>query len=159
MQWYIDNGYLPDFNSPYKYLYNRGNMCEALSGGWNQGYVSGGGGQIVFNANNISLATKSNSSGSWIGITSNNAVDLTNINELKIKLDLNTSTDTKHAYFFATKTKNGYKDSAAANIDLVNGTETGILNVRELTGNYYICFIIRGYGGTSNAAVYEIYGE
>ena len=137
------------------YYYNKGDLCNAVTGGWTK---TGSGGSLAFNTASMTLYV--NTWGIPIDASTINKVDLTNIKTLYFSVKSATSYDVQ-----------GYPRIGVATTSNPNSTEpsqwvtsitlsassaftTISIDVSSLTGSYYIVF--GGYNGDDGPATIEV---
>ena len=126
------------------YLYNAGNQCTDVTGGWIR---YGTGGTVTFNDNNIYLATLQDYSFGTVDTT--NAVDLTGFATLKVTASATNRKYMQGQVSVYTKNAAGKETIAAsANLDSSSTETVTSLDVSGLSGAYYVRIQSSGYNSS-----------
>lgn len=146
------------------YLYNRGDQCTSLTGGWQKFtthddfYATK---DVTFGANYMTMSVgKSNAASFAINKTT---VDLTNYSKITFVLNhTNSSTYDYSTFFISTDNRNLDLMMAAkvASVGLKGGTVNApkTIDISKLTGRYYIVGGVYKEGsGTTTIDLYEVY--
>ena len=137
------------------YYYNKGNLCNAVTGGWTK---TGSGGSLTFNT--ASMTLNANQWHSPIDASTVNKVNLANIKTLYFSVKSATSYDAQGYPRIGVATTSNPNSSVpsqwAASITLSASSAftTISIDVRSLTGSYYIVF--GGVQGDSGPAIIEV---
>ena len=116
------------------YLYNAGNQCTDVTGGWIR---HGTGGKVTFNDNSIYLETLEAYSYGTVDTT--NAIDLTDFATLKVTASVTNRKDMIGEFSVYTKNAAGEEIIAAsANLDSSSTDTVTSLDVSSLSGAYYV---------------------
>lgn len=140
------------FSTARLFLYNKGDKCEAITGGWGTSGYSHRSYSLrnpTFNSTSVTIASNNATNAGAAGTL--NAVDLTDIKSIKI----NFTAVSHYAYVYISNTKANPDSNAAAEVS-ANSKGEYSLNVSSLKGKYYI-FIIT-FGSTqapSTSATYD----
>lgn len=167
LQWYIDNGYLPNPNAPFNYLYDNGNRCIALTGGWLKGFTYGAGGIVSFNSNYMCISNISSAgnyyNSAYVSVVTVNAIDLTNVSKIVVLVEIDCDDD--NGILYVTK-KPSTDDPSTTNVPSANKVffnnkaKRVELDTSSLTGFYNVALSVRGYSGDiTTAYITEIYYE
>lgn len=148
-------------------LYDLGDECAALTGGWIVGYKSGA--AITTKESDNLQITHTISQTSAASYVTNNLINITNMEKLYIHLKgyaIGTPS-TCGFYFQLASTKNTHRETNVisnleigyannANIDVIHS-----LDVNALTGEYYVRWFLDtfGTGRNANYKVYKVWGE
>ena len=137
------------------YLYHQGDLCTAVTGGWTK---TGSGGSLTFNTASMTLTA--NSWGVPIDASTMNAVNLSNIKTLYFSVKSATSYGAQGYPRIGVATTSNPDSSepsqwaASATLGASGAFTTVSIDVRSLTGSYYIVF--GGYQGDDGPAVIEV---
>lgn len=132
------------------YLYNRGDECTEITGGWSTQGDSGG--SITKNSNNVYInCTGVNNKSTYRIIYANDPIDLTDIATLSINVTSRATDGTGSDYYLyiCSKIPSGYSAFnavASAKIESDGVTE---LDVNNIDGEYYIVVGVRIAGVAS----------
>ena len=145
------------------YLYNYGDECGDITGGWESVYIYtegyGNAGSLTKNSNNLQIKASSKSN---IAVRTANKIDLTDYNTIKIKsqcVSNNYNSYVLHACVYSSGNYSAGTSGAAASKSLGYSTEVKefSLDVSELSGFYEICFKLWAYTDVSlNYKVMEV---
>lgn len=141
-----------------RYLYNTGDECTSITGGWSAyAYKQSGASSAVeataptVSRGSSSMTVRHNSS--WEGykhgvVLTNNSVDVTNFSTLSINVTAYTlSASNEGLRLILTKTKgNGFSIIASCSLD---STGVKTVNISSISGNYYVGI----FGGGTNDPV------
>jgi len=125
-----------DINIDFRtYLYNQGDECTSLTGGWIRKYNYDGTGTLTKNATNMQLTCYRRASYGYglISICTNNKIDLTNYSSLNIEF-INESETYRRVELGTTNTKNDSHDYVAKSSDI---TSPWSWDISEITSEYY----------------------
>lgn len=146
-----------------QYLYNDGDQCKALTGGW-QSLATGG--TVTFNESTAYLQT--GAVGDFTHICSVNAVDLTALSELVFRVKTEYAYSANRGYpvvGIATSKNSGISSSsltgytACAKINTAGSFVEVTLDVSSITGKFYILLSLkRGDKGANSITVSKIWG-
>ena len=137
------------------YYYDKGDRCDAVTGGWTK---TGSGGGLTFNTASMTL----NASG-WhtaVDASTVNTVSLANIKTLYFSVKSATSYSTQGYPRIGVATTSNPDPSepsqwvASIELSASSAFQTISIDVRSLTGSYYIVF--GGYQGDSGPATIEV---
>lgn len=147
------------------YLYNEGDECTSVTGGWSKGLGKPPSWTWDVNEGTITKETSDikiqGGSNSWTDIATNVKVDIHQYSKLKIIYDINMNNNSGNRFF------GGYGSTRRANEMIYNNTiKYGIdvnneCNITGLSENeYYICFALYiGGGSTSYVKIKKIWLE
>lgn len=140
------------FSTARLFLYNKGDKCEAITGGWGTSGYSHRSYSLrnpTFNSTSVTIASNNATNAGAVGTL--NAVDLTDIKTIKI----NFTAVSHYAYVYISNTKANPDSNAAAEVSANYKGEYN-LNVSSLKGNYYIFIITFGSTQAPNtSATYD----
>jgi hypothetical protein len=149
------------------YLYNAGDECTALTGGWVQGYKSGTNG-FTKNASNITMYDASGSADE-IAIVTNNLIDLSEASTLNVEFDgFGSGTYTsRYLYLVESTNKTANRDTYDGKMSWsYNSIGTvshyiGSMDVSALNGLYYVRIHCRTALATDRCdlTVYNVWTE
>lgn len=140
-----------------KYLYNAGNECEDITGGWalSTNYVGSHGDSLKKNAASMVFSS------SFIGgshyaygfLRTNNKIDLSETISITVRCNSVDVSDNAPLYLIASAidTANAFTD-AAAYVDIPSGATVVSLDVSSLNGNYHVGIAAAGGGDTGDGA-------
>lgn len=132
------------------YLYNEGDECTEITGGWSTKGDSGG--SITKNSNNVYInCTGVNSKSTYRIIYANDPIDLTDIATLSINVTSRATDGTGSDYclYICSKIPSGYSAfNAVASATIVSDGVTE-LDVNNIDGEYYIVVGVRIAGSAS----------
>lgn len=131
------------------YLYSHGDECDSVSGGWSS-----------FRNNNITASTAQSLSLSGTGkndaeskgaLYTANQIDLTNFESIEAVGFFAQKTSGAHPVWGLTKTKpsNASNVTTAANNMAASSTSKGSIDISNLTGGYYVVFIMEINGSVN----------
>lgn len=131
------------------YLYNNGDQCEDLTGGWTTGFVTGDAAWIAtdaeLNTDNMFFNFTTYNVG---GLRTVNKIDLTNYSSLVFTYAQNSISYASNSARCLVDTVNSYSKvteitmpTGIAYVDVTDGELTNTLDVTGLTGEYYITII------------------
>ena len=152
---------------PFNLLYSNGNEFTNVTGG----YVLRRSGSISFfnkTSNSLEFGYTTGSGGDAVTattISTNDLIDLTNINQVVFDFESTTNTSTHRNNFFVAETIQQMQETLVENAPIRGGAERGaversliVLDVSEITGNYYIgANTARGSFTTSHTGKINIY--
>lgn len=137
------------------YYYNKGDKCTSVTGGWSK---NGSGGSLTFNTASMTLVA--NNWHSPIDASTMNKVSLVNIKTLYFSVKSATSYSTQGYPRIGVATTSNPDSSepsqwvASKTLSASSAFATVSIDVRSLTGSYYIVF--GGYQGDAGPATIEI---
>lgn len=137
------------------YYYNKGDKCTSVTGGWSK---NGSGGSLTFNT--ASMTLMANNWHSPIDASTMNKVSLVNIKTLYFSVKSATSYSTQGYPRIGVATTSNPDSSepsqwvASKTLSASSAFATVSIDVRSLTGSYYIVF--GGYQGDAGPATIEI---
>lgn len=137
--------------APRTYLYNEGDECEDLTGGWTKlkGVNATTYGTMTKNATNIYIKGPGTAlSNGESGITATQKIDLTNYNSLKLRVSEMTQGHNAQICFVAIGNYADNYTSIVANIGVHTATDSIALDVSAITGSYYIYVVGSSCGGS-----------
>lgn len=141
-------------------LYNAGDQCEEITGGWQQ---AGGSGTVSFNADNICCLTAYGNS--TMALT-RNKIDLTDISSLVFEGKNSKAYPKGTPGFGVSETNSGLNPGALPAVfhpgEVYTEYTEFAVDVSALSGAYYVCFGGRwadGDGSATEIAVRRVYGR
>lgn len=123
------------------YLYNEGDECTAITGGWVDGFDRWGNGTKAKNTDNLYLKTTLHTDNSWRSYATNNAVDITSLNKLYIQASVYSGVSKPETglHFGVSSTKTGTGDIAVIKVKgNLTAYDVYVLDVSAIVGSYYI---------------------
>jgi hypothetical protein len=139
------------------YLYNEGDECTALTGGWGDGYDSG----IGSKSKQSDHLLLSSGGGNKVYET-NSLISLAGISKIKIKMEgVSSSTQENSAIQLMVGVNNGgYDNLASIRLGGTVANDVYEVDVSILTGNYYVrCWSTSGTGYTNTSKFYQVWLE
>ena len=131
------------------YLYNEGDECTDVSGGWLKSYnTNGSGGTFTKNASTITVRGASGADRSECGCMTANAIDFTDYSTINFEITEILKTINQYTLcILAIESSNAYYNSAGTQAFSLWSTTTGLktVDVSEITGEWYV-YVIAGYG-------------
>lgn len=136
------------------YLYNRGDECEHITGGWTYEELFGSC-SLTKNSDSIYVVCTEGSSGSAISVYPTNKIDLTSKSKLKLNFSSTRLNTTDTELRIITEPYNG-KVIARKVLGKTGTNITVELDVSSVSGKYYVEIYATSYYGDTNLTIREL---
>lgn len=139
------------FTSGIVYLYNTGDECTSVTGGWAKSGYSRGSATAVKNSNNLTLSIKTSGNQTATMLTKNK-INMSGYSKLIAKVEYTTTSSNGLARLMIVGTTENQADAQAAHKSIDNSyTGTLTLDVSGYTSSYYIGLQIDGWTNSKTA--------